>query len=285
MRMRWLVVADIHGNAVALEAVLRSKEAQDCDAVISLGDHTNFGPESRKVQNRLEALHAVMLCGNHEERFSRIHTPEFAGYNWRALHWTYQQLAGMSTSFPTEYRICPALCTHATPGDLYNLVYPKDLPPYMEALPQGVTHLLTGHSHEAWLCDFGGKIACNPGSLGMREDGYGCSAPFVVLEERDGRITLTPHAVTYDGDELARTFITSGTAAAVPEISRIVLHTMRTGEYSATLKLIRFVAAKAAAMGLTTGDEEAWRVADALYPWAEPVPTAIYWKQLEERLL
>ena len=283
--MRWLVMADIHGNMVALEAVLASEAAQGCDGAISLGDHTNFGPESRAVQRRLEDIGAIMLRGNHEDRFARIHTPEFAGYNWRPLHWTYRQMAGLCMDYPLDLRRGSILFTHGTPGDPYNLIYPKDLPPVMAALPQGVTHLFSGHSHEVWLCGVDGKIACNPGSLGMREDGMGCSAPFAVLEESGGRVTVTQHAVPYDGEEAARRFITTGLAKDSPEMARVVLHTMLTGEYSATLKLIRFVSARAAEMGLTLGDEAAWRAADPMYPWAEPIPTDQYWKQLEERLL
>ena len=283
--MRTLIVADIHGNMVALEAVLHSEAAQRCDRVVSLGDHTNFGPESRAVQERLASLGAIMLRGNHEDRFARLHTPEFAGYNWRTLHWTHAQMAGLPLEYPLDLREGRVLFTHGTPGDPFNLVYPKDLPPIMGALPEGVTHLISGHSHEVWLCDFGGKIACNPGSLGMREDGAGCSAPFAVMDDADGRITITQHTAPYDGDEIARRFITTGLAQVAPEMSRVVLHTMRTGECMATLKLIRFVSARAAEMGLTLGDEEAWRAADPVFPWAEPVLTSVYWKQLEERLL
>ncbi|MBR4081891.1 MAG: metallophosphoesterase family protein [Clostridia bacterium] len=283
--MRWLVMADIHGNMVALEAVLRSEAAQDCDGAISLGDHTNFGPESRAVQLRLEEIGAIMLRGNHEDRFARLNTPEFAGYNWRSLHWTHQQLAGLNTDYPVDYRHGSFLFTHGTPGDPYHLIYPPDLPPVLAALPEGVTHLFSGHSHESWLCHIDGKTACNPGSLGMREDNVPCSAPFAVLEEQDGRVTITRHAVPYDADEISRRFITTGLAKIAPEMSRVVLHTMLTGEYSATLKLVKFVSAQAQSMGLTLGDEEAWRAADPIYPWTEPIPSAQYWRQLEEKLL
>ena len=48
--------------------------------------------------------------------------------------------------------------------------------------------------------------------------------------------------------------------------------------------VIRHVSAVAASMGLTLGDEAAWQAADRTYPWAEPLPSAEYWKQLEATL-
>ncbi|MGN0971456.1 MAG: metallophosphoesterase family protein, partial [Aristaeellaceae bacterium] len=73
--MRCLIVSDIHGNLPALEAVLASPEAAACESIISLGDQVNFGPQSREVLQRLESLHAAMLLGNHEERFTRLEDP------------------------------------------------------------------------------------------------------------------------------------------------------------------------------------------------------------------
>ena len=59
--MPTLVLADIHGNLPALEAVLAHPAAQRCSDIISLGDHVNFSPQSRAVHERLTELGAVML--------------------------------------------------------------------------------------------------------------------------------------------------------------------------------------------------------------------------------
>ena len=69
--MSTLVIADVHGNLPALEAVLAHPAAQKCTEIISLGDHVNFGPQSREVHDRLTALGAILLLGNHEERLLR----------------------------------------------------------------------------------------------------------------------------------------------------------------------------------------------------------------------
>lgn len=278
--MRTLIVADIHGNFPALEAVLATSEAQSCHRIISLGDQVNFGPLPRQVLLRLKELNATMLLGNHEARLLRVDAPEYAGYNWALQRWTHRQLQGLDVAFPTNYAEGSKLFTHGTPGDPFHLIQAEDVPALLESLPAHVTHLFSGHNHAPWLVEHHGRTACNPGSLGMLEDGIGGRAPFVVMKEQNGIIRLTRHIVPYDALAIQRAFIESGCAAAAPEMARVVLHTMLSGEYQATLKLVRF----AAGLG-DLADPATWQQADRAWPWREPVSTAEYWKHLEEELL
>ena len=160
--------------------------------------------------------------------------------------------------------------------ETYRAAYGSDL---LDSLPEGVTHLFSGHNHAPWLIRHGGRTACNPGSLGLLEDGRGGTAPFAVMEEHAGSITLTRHLAPYDTDETARAFLRTGCAQAAPEMSRIVLHTMRTGEYQAVLKLVRFVSS----LG-NMGDAAVWQEADRLWPWREGVSSAEFWHRMEASL-
>ncbi|MBE5803167.1 MAG: hypothetical protein E7316_01475 [Clostridiales bacterium] len=278
--MRTLVIADIHGNLPALEAVLATPQALKCDRIISLGDQVNFGPQPREVMQLLSRLNAIMLRGNHEERILHVDAPEYAGYNWVLQRWTHSQLEGIALEHPLDHTEGCKHFTHGTPGDPFHLIFPDDLPAVLNSLPDGVTHLFSGHNHTPWIVEHHGRIACNPGSLGMLEDGYGGNAPFIILEESQGRISLSPHKIPYDTTALKRAFITTGCAEAAPQMARIVLHTMLTGEHQATLKLVRFISS----LG-DLGDREAWRRADALWRWREPLSTADYWNNLKEELL
>lgn len=282
--MRTLIVADIHGNSTALEAVFATREAQTCQRVISLGDQVNFGPQPREVIRRLRDVDALMLLGNHEHRLLHMDSPEFAAYNWALLRWTHAQLQGEDVNFPIDRREGCVLYTHGTPGDPFHLVQEEELSPVLDALPDGVTHLFSGHNHKPWLVRHGSKIACNPGSLGMLEDGHGLCAPFVVMEEVGGRIEITRHCAHYDAIALKRAFLQSGCVDAAPEMARIVLHTMLTGEHQAVLKLMRFIGDTAQALGLPAGSQEAWRAADEALLWQESIPTEAYWKNLKEEL-
>jgi serine/threonine protein phosphatase 1 len=73
--MRTLVIADIHGNSTAFDAILRAVEPKPEDLLITLGDYIDGGPDSRGVMERLISLGSqtrlVPLRGNHEEMMLR----------------------------------------------------------------------------------------------------------------------------------------------------------------------------------------------------------------------
>ena len=285
--MPLLILTDVHGNLPALEAVLSHPAAQQCTEVISLGDHVNFGPQSREVHDRLVKLGAVMLLGNHEERLLRPADAEFDGYNWRLMRWTAKQMQGADLRLPTDLRRGSILFTHGTPGQPYHLVQPPEVPQLLDTLPEGVTLLLSGHNHTPWDVTHCGRRGVNPGSTGMRELPPGSTdagnpglAPFLVLDGTE----ITHHTAHYDVNDVARAFIATGAARTIPELTRAVLHVMNTAEPQGAMKLIRHVSAVAAGMCLTLGDESAWKAADLTFPWTEAIPSTEYWTQLEKSL-
>ena len=284
--MSTLVIADVHGNLPALEAVLAHPAAQKCTEIISLGDHVNFGPQSREVHDRLPELGAILLLGNHEERLLRPADSEFDGYNWRLMRWTAQQMQGVDLRLPTDLQRGNILFTHGTPGDPYHLVQPAEVPALLDTLPDG-TLLLSGHNHSPWDVTHNGRRAINPGSTGMHELAPGSAetippgtAPFLVLDGEE----VTLHAAAYNVADVARAFIEAGASSIAPELARVVLHVMTTAESQGALKLIRHVQKTAATMGLTLGDESAWKAADLTFPWTEAIPSTEYWTQLEKSL-
>lgn len=280
--MRTLVIADVHGNLRALQAVLASPEARRCQRIVSLGDQVNWGVESREVLLELRHLGALMLLGNHEHRLRAADDPAYAGYNWALQRFTAAQVADVPLAFPTDVRRGAVLFTHGTPGDCFHLIDESQVPALLDALPGGVTHLFSGHNHRPWMVQHAGRTACNPGSVGLWENGVGGMASFAVLEESGRDACVTCHSVAYDLRGMKQRFLDSGAAAIAPEICRMVLHVMRTGEYQGVLKLVRHVQQHAAAQGLSLGHREAWQSADPLYPWADAVRTADFWQSKEE---
>lgn len=279
--MRYLVITDVHGNLPALEAVLHTREAASCERVLSLGDQVNYGPQPREVVQRLMSLDALMLLGNHEERFSRIDEDAFAGYNWAPLRWTWHQVKDILPPLPREVRLGSVLCTHAMPNDLNRLVYPPDLPAVLDALPMGVTHLLTGHNHIRWQVSHGGKTAVNPGSLGMLESGGGGLAPFAVLDLGGETPQITCHSAPYDTDEVLRAYLQSGLCHVAPEWARLSFITMKYGYAQPWALIFQRVNEAAGEAGLSFGDREAWRMADRRMNWTDGLDSETYWRKLE----
>ncbi len=62
--MRTAVISDIHGNCVALDAVLADLQAHPVDQVACLGDAIQGGPQPAKVAARLRELGWPVVMGN-----------------------------------------------------------------------------------------------------------------------------------------------------------------------------------------------------------------------------
>src|SRR5436190_11650041 len=64
--MRLAVIADIHGNVAALEAVLADVKTRGADRIINLGDCVSGPLWPRETMDLLEALGLPTVRGNHD---------------------------------------------------------------------------------------------------------------------------------------------------------------------------------------------------------------------------
>ncbi len=64
--MKVAVLADIHGNLEALQAVVADLRRQGAERVISLGDNIGYGPDPEKVVQLLQQVGCRSVLGNHE---------------------------------------------------------------------------------------------------------------------------------------------------------------------------------------------------------------------------
>src|SRR5919199_6571799 len=63
-RMRLAVMSDIHGNCVALDAVLKDLKSEGIDQVVCLGDAIQGGPQPAETVQRLRELGCPVVLGN-----------------------------------------------------------------------------------------------------------------------------------------------------------------------------------------------------------------------------
>jgi predicted phosphodiesterase len=66
-RARTALIGDIHGNFVALDAVLSDSERRGVDGVVCLGDLAAGGPQPREAIERLRDLGFAAVRGNTDE--------------------------------------------------------------------------------------------------------------------------------------------------------------------------------------------------------------------------
>nr|WP_321464677.1 metallophosphoesterase family protein [uncultured Desulfobulbus sp.] len=77
--MRLAIIADIHGNSRALDAVIADISKIGVDRIVSLGDNIGYGPEPEEVVRTLQGYRVLSVMGNHElalisrSYFQRLH--------------------------------------------------------------------------------------------------------------------------------------------------------------------------------------------------------------------
>ena len=185
--MRFAAIADVHGNHLALEAVIADIRAQGIDDIVNLGDMASSPLEARKTMDALMALDAVHVLGNHDrwlidrppEKMGSWDRPAFAQLEEKHLDW-------LRKVPPTRvFRDQVFLC-HATPGndDVYWLetVMPDGsvtLSPLeaIEKEAEGISQslILCAHTHIARAVRLrDGRMIVNPGSVGVPGFSYQC---------------------------------------------------------------------------------------------------------------
>jgi len=91
--MRYLILSDIHSNLTALDAALEAAKGRWEEAVC-LGDVVGYGPDPNEVIDKLRALGAFAIRGNHDKAVSGLaDAEEFNPVARAAALWTREQLS------------------------------------------------------------------------------------------------------------------------------------------------------------------------------------------------
>jgi predicted phosphodiesterase len=187
--MRFAAIADVHGNPLALEAVLADIAAQGITEIVNLGDCLSGPLEAGRTADLLMGLNALTVRGNHDRYL--IESPADAMPSWEQH--AYAQLSAQhldwlrSLPFSAVYREEAYLC-HATPkhDETYWLeavspeghVFLKPLEE-IETLADGIDFplILCGHSHIPRMVRLSdNRLIVNPGSVGC--PGYSDDTPY-----------------------------------------------------------------------------------------------------------
>ena len=175
------MIADIHGNASALEAVLK-KEA-DAERTVFLGDAVLAGPQPNETIALLETLsEGTCIAGNHDDEM--LEPALFANFppNWLAFYnWV------VDTFDPAGYEFLKQLkpAGEYTEGDVQMFLHhgaikggprhalPNSTDEDLLKLASGskAPNVLFGHSHVQFTRTINGQLFINPGSVGQNRCG------------------------------------------------------------------------------------------------------------------
>jgi putative phosphoesterase len=220
--MRLAAIADIHGNALALDAVLADIARLGIERIVNLGDHLSGPIDPARTAEILVARTITSVAGNHD-RYLITQTPGAMG---RTDRWTHQQLKPShfdwlralpaTRVFQDEVFLCHGTPTsddtywmeQVTPIGAVTLASQDEIE--RQALGVNASLLLCGHTHtprSVHLRD--DRILVNPGSVGCPAytdrtpvpHGMETGSPdarYAVLEKQAGRWAAEFRTVPYD---------------------------------------------------------------------------------------
>ena len=222
------LIADVHGNAWALDAVLADARERGADTFLDLGDTLDGPLDPVGTADRLLALGALTVRGNHD-RMMVDGDPATAHALLAPEHRDW--LAALPTIAEHE----DLVLVHGAPHDDLTMLLETMDPAgtcerplaEVEALLEGIDAplILCGHSHTPRLVELpGGRRVLNPGSVGLqafRDAGppawaIGTGSPharYVLLHrEDDGHWRAEQRVVAYPWDRAVATAQAAGRA-------------------------------------------------------------------------
>lgn len=189
--VRVAVIADIHGNADALRAVLADIGRRGADRIVVNGDVVNRGPDSVEVMRLLlERPDVTFTLGNHDDllrlwqsRSAALPADWFTDPFWGATAWSAEQLdrAGLldvpqdwpMTLTLREAGLSDVLVAHGSPDHYRESLSDRTAPERVAELAagSGAGVLVASHIHRQADARFGPVRVLNTGSVGSPADG------------------------------------------------------------------------------------------------------------------
>ena len=223
--MRLAVISDIHGNLVALEAVLEDLRHRAADAVVNLGDCVTSPLWPRETFELLDTLRLPTVRGNHDRWIAAMPADETS----RTIRFTRDALTAEQRAslgaLPFTLTVADGiLALHGTPESDVEYLLEDRVDGRLALVSQATLSsrlqrisadlILCGHSHHqhsAWAA--GGRLVVNPGSVGhprsvdnadrARVEAGSPHARYAIATRRGGQWTVELIAVAYDWTQAA----------------------------------------------------------------------------------
>ncbi|MBZ9623765.1 metallophosphatase family protein [Clostridium sp. FP2] len=223
--MKIAVVADIHSNHIAFEAVLKDINSRDIDRIFFLGDYIFGGYGSNETVDLLMRYQKqnqkhLIISGNIDELITPIE--ENADWIYPVNKQIYNELGTNRVAFlkslPSnilieEEGISMYLCHNPSGIEVFTVVDSlkrENNSPNMKGLAQiasgmGSDVCILGHYHLFMDEEVNGKRFICPSSAGMPFNGDP-RAQYIILDIFEGNITTSRQYVEYDRLKLVEYF-------------------------------------------------------------------------------
>lgn len=188
------IISDIHGNYVALKAVLKSIDEYGVDEIFCLGDVVGYYSQVNECCDELQKRDVKCILGNHEwylvfgiqcERSKSVN--DCLTYQKRILTEKNRVWLRTLPAMIARDDFCMVHGGWKNPIDEY--IEPSN--DYFRFFPDGI--YFSGHTHKAIVQTIrDGLLYCNPGSVGQPRDGDN-RASYALLEGVQCNIVRVPY--------------------------------------------------------------------------------------------
>lgn len=226
--MKVAVLADVHGNLAALEAVLADVRHSGATEIVVNGDMVNRGPQNPEVLELLAETGAEMILGNHDDllrmwvdRDDALPHDWFENPFWEGTAWCARQVEGSGwidflRQLPMSRRIAlpgvpRVLLAHGSPRH-YREGYGRYLTGEdIDSIGEeyGAELLIGSHTHIPLRREHGRRLVLNSGAVGTPFNGDP-RAQYLLLSLQGHEWVPEFRQVDYDRERTLEAFRSSG---------------------------------------------------------------------------
>jgi len=245
MSRRLALFSDIHGNLLALDAVLHDIATKSIGGrnVMCLGDLVGYGPDPAGVVERMRETGIRTVRGNYDDGIGRRRgecgcyyvTDEAKADGAASYAFTdaalgdaaHRWLADLPDSISFEVGDVRVLLVHGSPRKINEYLLPDRTDEFLAKLADTAKAdvVCVGHVHMAYhrtMTGEGGRIIdyVSVPSVGKPKDGDPRAGWTELLIGDDGTVEAIPHRVTYDVEATARAMLAAGLPERLAEALR-----------------------------------------------------------------
>ncbi|TLM66168.1 MAG: metallophosphoesterase family protein [Deltaproteobacteria bacterium] len=179
--MKLALLGDIHGNHLALAAVLEAAAGHGAERLLVTGDLVGYYFWPREVLDLLQGWDAAVVRGNHEEMLARGLADGASLAAAEAKYGSGLRIAAEELDETRRDWLCTLphpleltvdgrriLLCHGSPRDLDRYVYPDASPELIgTCILPGYDLVVMGHTHYPSRWQVGETLLVNPGSVGQ----------------------------------------------------------------------------------------------------------------------
>ena len=200
--MKIAVIADIHSNQEALEAVLKEIENEKADKIYCLGDIVGYGPSPNECIDLVKGVTDKVVVGNHDSAvINQTDMMLFNSYARESTEWTRRMISDENYEYllnlPLKISEHDMLFVHSTPlipEDWNYILTQHSAEKHFNYFTESVCFI--GHSHRPEMFrSVDNRLIVNVGSVGQPRDGNP-KASFVIWNTEESEYELK--RVEYD---------------------------------------------------------------------------------------